>query len=284
MLRRGLAGISACALGLVLFASGARAAVLPAPESFQLPASNGFHVRVFAHAAGQGQPSQVYLIASKKGSYAGYVAAAKVTPTSFSADFGPIGHVDVSFHPTSGALVADSCGGPIDYQQGYYEGTIEFHGESGFADVSSNWANAKPMVESCDISWQTVGGRLPGAELSVFSFEEGAEYFLQAYKNRPDGKATFRALALEASGDVAIVRSVRIRAGADSFDYSRGRQVTVDPPAPFSGLGKFRQRKGPDKWNGDLTVDFPGRADVSLVSDHAFAFLSRHSLIRERPR
>jgi hypothetical protein len=47
-------------------------------------------------------------------------------------------------------------------------------------------------------------------------------------------------------------------------------------PAPFEGEAAYR--RGPGKstsWHGDLTVDFPGRADVRLATPG-----SRASLIR----
>lgn len=289
--RRSIAGcvgvMAVLALATGSAASADTAAVtltMPAPGRFQLPASNGYHLEAFSHAAGQGQPSQVYLIARKGRSYAAYLAGAKVTPTSLEADFGSLGRVAVSYHPTGKVLVAEQCGGPVTYRAGYYEGTIEFHGEGGFTDVTAGWATGKLRDEGCRYTWEGVGG-YHGAIVSVFSWQEGHEFSFQAYKNRPDGRANFGATLLEASGDVAIVRSTETRAPASALSYDNGPDVVIDPPAPFSGTARLHERRRrADDWSGNLTVDFPGHADVSLVTEPMWADLTRHAQLREGER
>jgi hypothetical protein len=135
-----------------------------------------------------------------------------------------------------------ACGERAVFEGGYYEGTIEFHGEMGFTDVSANWATGRAPSFPCGWTSETVGGHLPGARLSVSNFGPDQQMFFTVYKNGPHQRADFRANLLEASGDVAIIRSVQVRGPADGFRYgSTSARAIVDPPAPFSGVCDFPQ-------------------------------------------
>jgi protein-S-isoprenylcysteine O-methyltransferase Ste14 len=260
---------------------------IPAPGGFQLQGSNGFTVAVVARPPGWGFPSQVSLVASRKGAYAYYAAPGTVTRTSFAADFGALGRVSVTYRPTGGEeQLAPSCGSDAFFSSGVYEGTIEFHGEGGYTDISSSWARGH-FDPPCGTRSESVGGRITGAQLSAhaFSFEAGNGLTFEAVKNRPTAPAMFEATLIEASSDIAIVRSVRARAPSSLFHFGASlRRAVVKPPAPFSGSASFRRDgRGQGHWEGGLKVGFPGKPGVGLTG-RGFGVSLRHAEVKETRR
>jgi hypothetical protein len=54
---------------------------------------------------------------------------------------------------------------------------------------------------------------------------------------------------------------------SSAFDFASPlRTATLAPPVPFTGQATFRRNANPaNRWTGNLSVDFPGRADVPLA-------------------
>jgi hypothetical protein len=280
----------ACAAVAGAGAADALAAeALPAAHGFELQASNGYELSVFGRRPVGARPSEVVALLSRGGSSAYYVAGGRVTPTSFEADFGALGRVAVTYRPTGGEIdAASGCVPPFSFPTGVYEGTIEFHGEGGYADVSATSAPGAPTSGiTCGLRSESSGGRTAGAQLTVISGGLEMGFHLEVHRNGPHQPAVYRADLLESSGDVAIVRTVRARGPASSFRFSPSlRSATLSPPAPFAGTGSFR---GPGKradvgrggrWAGNLSVDFPGRPDTSLEGPLARAILI-HATVTE---
>ncbi len=275
-----IALIGVCLVVSAAAAQPAPAAVLPAPGEFALEGSNGFEIRVAGYPASFGSPSEVALIASRNGSYAAYIAPATATATSFAASFGPLGRVAVNYRPVGGTETrVGRCGRTISYAAGYYEGTIEFHGEGGYTDLSASAAPGD-LKFLCGTATVVVSGSgIDGAVLSAGSLA-GSGLFFQAVKNHPGAKSFFRASSYESNGDVGIVRLVRATAGPAAFRVTRSfRTATVTPPPPFAGTGRLRRPSGNrPHWTGNLTVDFPGHPGVPLTGSAMRASINRAEL------
>jgi hypothetical protein len=270
--RRAATVVLGAMVGLVLALSpAAKGASVQAPGALRLQGTNGYLIEIMAVPAGFGRPSQVAVLVSKKRSFAIYAAPARVTPTSFAADLGALGKVDVTYHPTGGLEeFIGACQEHLVYPAGYYEGTVEFRGEEGFTEAVSNWAIGR-AVDSGNCGETTfVGGTgVDGAVLTAASWRRDRQLFFLAYRNGPRQPARFRVDLLEASGDVAIVRSVSVRGGAGTLRVKPGHAepvVTVRPPRPFAGVAHFRRmgRRQVD-WIGNLRVDLPGKPAVDLI-------------------
>ena len=96
-------------------------------------------------------------------------------------------------------------------------------------------------------------------------------------KNSPSRPARFAASIAERRGGMEISRSVAAVAGpgAFAFDVPSGR-ATIEPPAPFAGVGNFRRSSDRGStWGGNLTVDFPGHPNVALTGAGTKASLVR---------
>jgi hypothetical protein len=203
-----------------------------------------------------------------------YFAPATVTRTSIRASFGALGEIDVDFHPSGRARrERPVCGGKsVVFDSGLYEGTIDFSGEEGYTQVHATKAEGD-LQSALDLICPETGGEigtgpgLPGAELRVVHHASGIGASLVAHKNRPGTRAILEASVAEERGGVGIERFVGVRAPSDAFDYDPLLQTAVvEPPPPFSGRATFRRRAAPaNPWIGNLSVDFPGRAGVSLT-------------------
>lgn len=282
--RRAQTTLIACALlAIGFFSTAAHGAVLPAPGGFELQGSNGYRVQVVGFPASQGSPSYVLVFVLKGSSYAIYTAPAKATPTSFEADLGVFGRVDVEYHPNGMTFTRrGTCDAPVTSAAGFYEGVIEFRAEGGYTEATATRAEGTVPDLPCGGSGEAVGGRLPGATLSAYSFADSAVYF-RVYKNAPRERAVFSASIAEASGDVGIVRSVSVAGSASSFTYGEKPVAALAPPAPFSGSAAFRKRPhARSSWRGDLSVDFPGHPGVKLTGRRSFASLTLHARVTER--
>jgi hypothetical protein len=212
-------------------------------------------------------------------------------PSAVRADLGALGRIDLAFAPSGVVKRERACDKTtFEFEAGSYQGTFEFHGEEGYAEatVASLPALFRPLLDfACGgVGYrETSGPDLPGAKLRLHSKRDDPIVSLQANKNRPGAAMTYEATIGERSGGVEIQRTVQGRAPAASLVPSNGlRLATFEPPAPFDGRAVFRRNASPpNRWTGDLTVDFPGKPDVSLT--HGFdATLVPAELITERRR
>lgn len=252
---------------------------LSAPGGFKVKGSNGYSLLVFGVPAHKGEPANVAIFALGKRDGVIYDAPATVTETSMQANFGALGEIAVTFHPSGRAKrVRPSCGGKsFAFDSGSYEGTIRFNGEEGFTSVEATSAKGDLgfLVDiSCSgISGGSGGPFLPGAELNAYvgSSRQGAH--VKVVKNRPSAAAHYEADVSEVHEGVSIGRFANAVEPAGTFVFdSKVQTATLHPSAPFSGTGRFNRAAPPaNRWSGDLTVDLPGRAGVKLNGggDHA---------------
>lgn len=274
--------ILALALTLLLpaVAQGEEHRVSPL-TGFELKASNGYRfVAVAGTPEAEGRLSIV--LARGRHTIVIYSSSATVSSTTINADFGKLGRISVTRVPIGRMkMVHWGCkpGSMKRVEAERYEGTIEFHGEEGFAEVS---ATSAPLVYP-RVCVRAVGGTPdkgpPGAHLDVEKrLPEGYRLGFDAVQGRAGAGTAVSVEAEEHRGEMEIFRSTWIWASTSALRYDRRlRNATVRPPAPFAGHGSFHTNaSGASRWTGNLTVDLPGRSNVPLTGPGFWARLEHH--------
>lgn len=260
---------------------------VPSFTGFALQASNGYVFVALAVGPAEGEEGEeggiVLFLAHGKRTIVTYSAPARVSSSTVDADLGALGRISVARVPTGRMkTVRRGCkpGKTKRVEAERYEGTIEFHGEEGFAEVSATSAPLLPL--SFCISSGEGGGPagkerdLPGARLDV------ARRYLDKYRlefdatqRRPGARTEVRVEVEEHRGEMEIHRATSTLASASALRYDRRlRTATVRPPAPFAGHGSFHgNARRPNQWTGNLTVDLPGRSDVPVTGPGFWASL-----------
>jgi hypothetical protein len=275
MLRRVLFGAAVLALAVAgPFAPTAVAteSSLPPGGVFLLDGTNGYKLGVIFGA--HGGKGAMELIAAKSDATAYYRAEGEVTGDRINVDLGPLGRFDLERRPTGKTETIHGCG-RSEEEPGYeFVGTIEFHGEEGFTEVTAtralmNWRALSSAECHFSGEGEEFGEGISGVRIKVRK-KQGPT--LQLNRNRGD-KVFYRAEIDQREGAVDVSRSVggQLGAGALSFTPSLGS-------ATFTGTGRFEGKAtyveavpprgthpGQGAWRGDLTVDFPGAADVPLA-------------------
>ncbi len=255
---------------------------LPYPPGFTIEASNGYSAFVFGIPAWKNHPATIAIFVTGKNDAAIYNAPATVTEGAIQAPLGTLGEIAVTFHPSGKAHTErPECGGkPVSVDSGYYEGTIDFHGEEGFTEIEATRTPGDLgflINFSCTAASGGTGGPFePGAKLNVSAHGSKLGPHLTVIKNRPKGRAHYGVEAAEVRDGVSIARFTNLIAPAPTFAYDPEVQTaTIRPPAPFSGSAQFhRGAKPANRWTGDLTVDLPGRAGVALTGSGLRATLA----------
>jgi hypothetical protein len=278
MLRRMLIGFAAAALlvgGAGATTSAAESTALPSvPFGFDVQASNGWSAEVLGGFDPKTDEGSIGVRFSRFGEGVIYVTRhASFTETTATADFGALGRIEVHSVPTGGMTTERSeCGGrPVTFPSGRWEGTIDFHGEEGFSAIEATAGTASIGFELNLLCGQQVdegrGGHSPGALLSYDRRHGPEQIEVTARTNRELGPAHFSAEISEEREGVLIARSVRAESGRRTFGFAIPPDTaTARPPRPFEGFLQFVHERGSrPRISGDLTVDFPGRADVRVL-------------------
>jgi hypothetical protein len=245
------------------------------PGGFRLPAGNGYSIHVLTFDGDpRGEHDEVILLVGRKGAGAAYfvLKRATVTETTVLADLGDLGSIDLHFvpsgQPRTERSICDSQ--PIEFDSGFYEGRIDFEGEEDYTEAHATRARGEIRLAASLVCGagldEGMGGHSPGARLLVRRRWDSGKVELEATKNSPSRPAGFKASIEERRPGLAIDREVRVRAGAAAFGFDVPAQTALlDPPKPFEGAAHFiRDGSRPGRLQGDLSVDFPGRSDVSL--------------------
>ena len=244
-----------------------------------MPASNGYTLNVLALPPWSGRSGSLLISATAKGKGAYYRVPATVTETSMQADFGALGSISVTFHPTNHAKSVTCGKREILYDSGQWEGEIRFQGEEGYTSAE---ASAVPgnldyvRTELCEVFYSGGdNGPRPGAELFLRNPGLGAGLIVS--KRRPGAAAQIFASVSEYNNGISISRYASLRMPGSRFIFDqRLRTATVRPPSPFTGSARYdRDRKAGQRWSGDLTVDLPGRSGVALTGQTLRAYLVR---------
>jgi hypothetical protein len=255
--------------------------------SFGLRASNGYLLGGLAfHEEDEGvAPDEedeegllLFLMSPKRHAMVTYATPAMVSDTAIEADLGELGRISVTRVQTGRTKMVKICGRGRKREVAVerYEGTIEFHGEEGFTDVS---ATSAPLDSTPFCSGRNGGeegggeGRhpdksLPRARLDVEK-ARGHQYRLEfdAVKERPGAKTRVSVEIEERRGEIGVHRAISLFAAPGALHFSRNlHTATVRPPAPFAGHGSFDgDARGAGRWTGNLTVDLPGHSDVPVT-------------------
>ncbi len=264
-----------------------------AVAAFRLKASNGYRVAVLAsRQPGEPRGELVMIVASKRDGVL-YATRAVVEETGIHADLGELGRVDLEYVRLKGKE-RHSCGpgGEVSYlERGEYRGVFELHGEEGYTEARATRLRGGESV-LFDLlcpgpagSGDDPGPGLSGARLrSVLRQGTDSAVLFTIKNNRPLAPSSFKVLARERRGGIRIERTAEAIVGAGAFRYDPGLlTATVSPPSPFDGSATFRREASPrNRWSGDLTVDLPGRSDVSLVQPGFRVSLYNARLFRGR--
>jgi len=251
-----------------------------APSGFELQGSNGYTIFVFGIPAFRGHEATTEISVQRGHAHVNYLAPATVTKTSIQANLGELGEISVSFHSNGQTKTfrLPCSKQSFSFESGNFEGTIDFHGEDGYTEVEAASApSAVSLVSICFTVSRTSGGEpRPGAGLYLRTPGLGPAFGV--VKRRPSAAAHFYVSVSEYRSGISIERSTSLRARVGSFRFDRRLQhATVHPPAPFSGTAIFdRSKRANRRWQGNLAVDLPGRADIPLVGRQIRAYLAPH--------
>lgn len=244
--------------------------------AFRLKGSNGFSVFAIAVSKPNFKHGEMALFVGGKSGSAIYLAPAKVEPTAIEADLGPVGRVDVDFEPSGPPeRVYARCEefGSVLFEPGFWVGTIVFEGEEGFTrvEVARTKATLDPFFElggcGATLIGETSRPDVEGARLIARFASAHETRFLQANKNRQGARVHLEADVEERHDGLVVDRQTDGYFPSAAFGFGPSlRTATLAPPGPFAGHATFhRNAKPANRWTGNLTADFPGRADVPLA-------------------
>jgi hypothetical protein len=273
--------------------AGAFVETLPAGYgAFLLHGTHGYSVLVRAHPQEGSQDEGVDLYVYRKDSAASYEVPAEATATKIKATLGGVGRISVRFHPRGKPRIAHiGCapGAELRYQPGVWVGRIAFRGEEGFTRVEARSAKqivwpflliACPYISEPEEQ----GPEFPGASLSAGWRSKSSSVGLQAITNRPGDRLKLSASIEEQKGQLRITRAAGGFFPGTGFEFDPSLSVaTLRPPEPFSGTATYSRSAEPqDRWGGDLSVDLPGRSDLTLTGARFRVSLDHARYTREK--
>jgi hypothetical protein len=240
--------------------------------SFALKATNGYKFSALIGSTGEGNGLLILSVA-RKGGGATYLAHGEVTKEHVHFDLGSLGLIDLAVHRTGrNETVTPSCGEPVPAEGLEYTGTIEFHGEEGFTEASATRArlNLKPILDIiCPGPAQGGTSFLNAAAVRLEASLKGGPKLGLAQK-RPGARVFYSASVEEREGSLRVERRVAGALSAGSFHAAPSlATATVTGTGSLSGKGTYAQTRHGKRprgtWQGNLKVDFPGRAGVPIA-------------------
>ena len=251
-------------------------------STFELPGSNGYRLEV----SSEGRETEVTAFGRPGKGFVTYsVGGRKHGKRGFEAKLPGIGRIAVEFRPRGKAkkvplLEKDCSGKPGRLEAGTFVGTINFHGERGYTEVTATRAKGtvvRTYPETCPVGKS-------GDESGKGSDEMAGAFMIAAALPQglifTAGRFDFGdKLGGEISGHTAtqfsnrrgmeIVRTLTAIGRPESFSAEHtGRTATarVEPPLPFSGTADFGiAPDGTVNWTGDLSVTLPGTGLIRLT-------------------
>lgn len=243
--------------------------------AFHLKGTNGYSIIVMGISRPHFKQGEVLVWAADGHGAVVYLKGAKVTATAIEADLGAVGELSLVFEPQGPPeRVHASCkkGGAETFEPGLWVGKIEINGEEGFTTVNRTQATAipSPFVNAgcgTSIRSETVGHGLPGVRLIARDGGARRSDYLQVNQNRPGGPIKVEADLEERRGGLIIDHLIEETYSGRGLHFDpKLRSATLPPPPPFFGSATFHLNANPaNRWTGNLTLDFPGRADVPMA-------------------
>lgn len=264
-------------------ASAAKTGVIASADG-----TNGYEI----HLDGRGDKVTLYAISRKNSG--GYTTKGIVKKRRIRADFGEFGSVDLRFF-------GDGRGPENSFhncrvRNGVWKGALSFRATNGFTETYATQLPGTRTVGSwsChffegssvkqdqphdrpeeDLIWISNEDSRPAQEISVLGIGGGKR-----------GLAVAMLSERVSSVGVTLSSSVHLKRRHLRFNSER-RRAKLNPPAPFSGIGKFRGNRRPDsRWRGDLAVTLPGIGETPLTGPSFTVYfgLLRTSLDKFFPR
>lgn len=283
MLRSFCGGLLALAFALAMAQdAGAkpRSVVFPGGQfsEFELPGSNGYRLDV----SSEGRETEVTASRSAEGFATYSVGSRKRGKRGFEAKLPGIGRIAVEFRSRGKAIKVPPLMGCTSkagvLENGTFVGTINFHGERGYTEVTA--ARAKGTVfrtypETCPVGKgggdDGKGFNEPrvGATLTAAALAGGL--FFTAGRLEAGGATVDIYTAAQISNDrgMEIMRATTAGGPHESFSAEhtgRTASARVEPGPPFSGTADFGiESDGTVNWTGDLNVTFPGTGPIRLT-------------------
>jgi hypothetical protein len=279
----------------LLWAAPASAYVEVLPTSygaFFLHGTHGYSILVRSYPGEGSRDEEVNLTVFREGAVAFYEVPAKVTATKIKANLGDVGRISVSFHPRGKPRIAHAkCDrrAELEYQPGVWAGKIEFRGEEGFTQAQARSAKqitwplfliACPFVSEPE----EIGPEFPGARVAALWRSKSYSVGLLAITNRAGDRLKLSARTEQQKGQVHIARLVEGFYPGTGFEFDSALSTATLRPSGsfFSGTATFSRSAEPqNRWSGDLSVDFPGRSNVSLAGPRFRASLDHARYTRE---
>jgi hypothetical protein len=235
--------------------------------AFALAGSHGYRINFAAYSKEGSSRGRIAVSVVREGESAFYNAPALVSEAYVRADLGPLGKVDLAFHPSGRQkTIPVKCSrDTFTYEPGTYEGVVEFKGEDGYTSARSENVPLVPLLSSFCGGGSGFGEAFdsdePGADLRGLSFAHGRRLAFQVNKNGPRAPTVFSASLRERHGAISIYRTVSGTAPASAFHFDRHlRRAELSPPPPFSGSALLVRSSSTlfPRWSGNLSIDFPG--------------------------
>jgi hypothetical protein len=245
----------------------------------RVQASNGYTAFVTGLPKGVIGPTAgvgIKLITS--GASATYLVPGTFGRRRIVAQFGDLGSLDVTFHPSGklGRYHPQCTRSRYRVKKGVWEGSINFTGDGGYTTLAATQAKPTFLFDP-QVCESITGGKADGGGwLSV----AGQSTFFDAYQNDGRGTSTaFRAAEFESGTPMVISREVWTTGTPQAFTYDNAlTNATAQPPPPFQGLATFQSTRrngfGRDgTFTGSLSASFPGGPTVSLTDPGSSAHI-----------
>lgn len=188
------------------------------------------------------------------------------------------GLISVRFHPRGPAHWApafDGCKGPRPtVRKGVVRGVIDFTGEREYTRLEAREAPAEIEEWKRQICRSGTGPEFVNSDRTDWISKFSAGFSFIARKYRPGvleggNQVLYSAETDEEpstpGGPILIFRRVSVEAPATAFD-AHPEHMVIAPPPPFTGTGTFaRTPESVFTWEGDLSIQFPGKDAFSLA-------------------
>jgi hypothetical protein len=258
---------------------------------FTIPSSKGFQLRV---ASGVSQEFGDVLIEASKGADLQVLYLTKnlsQNPNRIVARIGKLGEIAVTFHRTGQGreAIPSHCEGPkTALTFGVFRGVVNFEGERDYTDARRHSAHGVVKrsyhPRKCKYPPSKSGH---AASLLTGRYRGNSYVSFDAWKTKLNGapratveyeaRSTYRTKKfwverfVTLGGPPSHYRWQATHAPETFAPFLASAEATLEPPLPFEGSAVFHLEPGDSPyegtatWEGSLSVEFPGTAEIPLA-------------------
>jgi hypothetical protein len=258
-------------------------------SEFQLPATNGYRIRVSTTDAGKKPYPNIYISASKGPHYGVeyFARGLSAEDGAIKAKLPGVGRIAVRFEQArvTREAVPGNCKGRASLiRHGLFSGKIEIRGEHGYTSVHRHSAQGQitqSFRQVCDQRELGGGGpelgKSPRLEDLLSGRREGRRtlsFSVSRFDFGPkfgEPTSSFSASSSLRRHGVYVVAYVSAESGQPQSFLTSGpagplEDASVTPPAPFDGSATFHlDSPTSSSWTGTLSVELPGVGKVALA-------------------